>query len=379
MLDFAFIMRKKLAIIALLSLLLVRPTLTVAADAPVESPPITAAVPASMFFPIFPEGTSDDTPPSFMPVASNQSLEQTHPDVRHAVIIIHDFSRDASKSLMMLSALAGVANDTTIIIAPQFLTQADISRFADHLPDKGRDFARWSLTGWANGEVSNDLPGHKGISSFMALDLLLMMLDDRTSFPDLRAVTIIGHGMGGDFLQRYAAVGRAPDLLAKDGLETGYIVANATSYLYLTATRVRGDKNGLGNTTSDNCPAFNQWPYGLENLPPYAKRKGANAVKTTYASKHIIFMDGETAAQGDPAPDTSCAAMAEGADRVKRLTVYDSYVRTLYGAELADTQGSVILPKIGFDAAAVFGSPCGLSLWLDGRFDPKKCGAALGE
>ncbi|MBV8548604.1 MAG: hypothetical protein JO126_04015 [Alphaproteobacteria bacterium] len=379
MLDFTPIMRKKLSTLIICIALLSGFTPARAEDALADASSLTAAVPASIFFPIFPEGAGDDTPPAYIPVASNQPLDQTHPDVRRAVIIIHDFSRDASKSLSVLSTLASGANDTTIIIAPQFLTQSDITRFADHLPEKGRDFARWSLAGWASGEESVEVPGHKGISSFTTLDLLMMLLADRANFPDLREIVLVGHGMGGDFVQRYAAVGRAPDIMAQQGLETGYIVANASSYLYLTGTRARGNKNGLGNTAGYACPHFNQWPYGLDALPPYAKHTGANAIKMTYPARRIIFIDGETAAQADPAPDTSCGALVEGQDRVKRLITYDGYIHTLYGAEIADNQRSVILSKAGFDAAATLGSPCGVSLWLDGQYDPKKCGAGLSE
>ncbi len=48
---------------------------------------------------------------------------------------------------------------------------------------------------------------------------------------------IAGHGMGGDFVQRYAAFGQAPDILEKEGIGVRFIVANPSSYLYFTASR----------------------------------------------------------------------------------------------------------------------------------------------
>ena len=76
-------------------------------------------------------------------------LDGDHSAIDAAVIIvIHDVSRDASSNYAvwsMMTALAGGANETTMIIAPQFLLESDIAGFADHLPNEGREgIARWA-------------------------------------------------------------------------------------------------------------------------------------------------------------------------------------------------------------------------------------------
>ena len=45
-------------------------------------------------------------------------------------------------------------------------------------------------------------------------------------------VVIFGNSAGGQFVNRYAAVGRGPGALAARGIQTRFIVANPSTYLY---------------------------------------------------------------------------------------------------------------------------------------------------
>lgn len=365
----------------------------VPAPAQAKEPAATPApMTAAAFFPVFPLESPPDTPPRYVPVASSHPLSGEHANIARAVVIVHDFSRDAGRALSMLMSLAGNQNATTMILAPQFLLESDISRYAAQLPGKGRDFVRWAPSDWNKGADSVAISGQKSVSSFTVMDLLLLLLGDREQFPALADVIVAGHGEGGDFTQRYAAAGQAPDILAAQGIAVRFVAANPSSYLFMTASRPRETKpreNATAQGQKDQppaeaaattpsaeegaaakaaCPDANRWPYGLDDLAPYAKRTGGNAIKLRYPARRISILIGEQVARGDPAPDTSCAATAQGADRLTRAKAYAGHLQALFGEELALTQAFRSIPGAGYDALGIWSSACGMtSLLGDGQ------------
>jgi hypothetical protein len=328
-------------------------------------------VATTFYFPVLSFDSAPDAQPQLVPVASNHSVEGDHTGLTNAIIVIHDFTRDAQGTLSMLSAMAGANNGTTIILAPQFLLDFDITRFAARLPDHGLMFVRWPLGGWENGGDSLAQPPGKPVSTFTVIDLMLMYLGDKKFFPDLKQITIAGHGAGGDFVQRYAATGRAMDILGPQGPPIRFLVANASSYLYLTGLRPRVGKPGFAPPDAASCPNFNSYAYGLDKLNDYARRVGATAIKLGYASRAVTYLTGERVAVNDPLPDESCAAALEGQNRVTRAVNYDVYLYQTFGETEVKQQKFMTIPKAGYDPAALFGSPCGLSvLFGDGSCEP---------
>ncbi len=341
---------------------------TTAAPAYADSAPQPSS---AAFFPILPLDAAPDVEPSLMPLASNHPLTENHQGLTRGIIVIHDFSRDAAKTLSTAMTLAGAENSATMILAPQFLLDSDIVRFANSLPDKGKGFARWSLGSWGAGGDSLPQPPQKGISSFTALDILLLYLADRSAFPDMKEVVVVGHGEGGDFVQRYAASGQAPDLLLNDQLPVRFVVADASSYLYLTPVRPRSNRQGFSPPDIEVCKDYNQWPYGPDALNAYAKRAGVNAIKTRFATRQVAYLVGENSGKTDPAPDNGCAALQQGPDRPSRAVNYVTYIGLLYGSDTAKHQDLTVVPNTGYDPASLYGSSCGMTLLFgDGDCTP---------
>ncbi|MDR3448442.1 MAG: hypothetical protein P4M15_01600 [Alphaproteobacteria bacterium] len=338
---------------AVLALLLLMPPAARAGD----------AVPATAYFPVLPQGALPDTLPQFVPLAVNHAIDGDQADIANAVIVIHDETRDANAALAAVSALAGAANASTLILAPQFLLPSDIARFTDHLPDSGHAFAAWQAAGWVQGDDAVT-SGRKGVSSYTVIDLLLMYLSDRKLFPNLRHITVAGFGVGGNFVQRFAALSTAPDIVARGGVDMRFLVAGASSYLYLTANRPLGGNKGWGRPDLTACPAYNDYPYGLDNLNAYARHTGGNAVKITYATRFVTYL---AVPAMDANPDGNCAALAEGADRVTRAANFQTYLGSLYGDVAARTQ-TFAKPDAPNDLIGLFGSQCGMAvLFGDGR------------
>ncbi|MDX2028357.1 MAG: hypothetical protein SFW62_06955 [Alphaproteobacteria bacterium] len=332
---------------------------------------VPEAIPAASYFPIVPLQAGVDETPQLLPVASNRPLEGDHTGLTRAVFIIHDISRNAESALAMMVAMAGPASASTIILAPQFLLEADIARFAKHLPEQGKMFARWPLGQWEEGGDSAAAVPRKAISSFTALDLLLLYVGDRKFFPDLKEIVIAGHGTGGDFVQRYAASGKAIDVLDQQNIPIRFVSANASSYLYFTSMRPTAGKRGFSTPDAKACPNFNAYRYGLDNANAYIRRAGANAIKLNYPLREVFYLTGEKAAGPDILADTSCAALLEGPDRIARAANYKLYLSMLFGETAGKRQTFSSVPQAGYDPVAVFGSRCGMAaLFGDGMCEP---------
>ncbi len=320
--------------------------------------------PATLFFPILPIETTTDARPQFIPLATNISADEIQYGVERAIIVIHDESRDAPGVFSLMTTLAGAQNSSTAILAPQFLLPTDLMRFVDYLPDKGKDFASWPIVGWTSGDDTTQTPGKKGISSFTAIDMLLMYLSDRTIFPDLRTVVIAGYGAGGNFVQRYASFSKAHDLVTKALIDVRYLVAGAKSFLYQTPARATG-KRSFGLPDKAKCPEYNAYPFGMEKLNNYARRQGMNAAKIDYGTRDITYIN--ASASGAPL-DTECSTIAQGATSAVRAEIYQRYLKLIYGDLSEQTQKFIQISGPSYDAVALYGSPCGMAvLFGDGN------------
>ncbi|MDD3370836.1 MAG: hypothetical protein PHE27_03300 [Alphaproteobacteria bacterium] len=320
--------------------------------------------PAPVYFPVMPFDAPPDSSPQLVPLAVNFPLEGVHSGVTQAVILIHDDSRDALTGMSLLRTLAGNQNASTAIIAPQFLLPSDIMRFVDYLPAKGKQFATWPIVGWTAGDNSISVSGRKSVSSFTVIDLLAMYLSQREAFPDLLTIVVAGYGAGGNFVQRYAAFSAAYEPVSKSGVEMRFLVANAKSFLYMTPSRPVS-KRGFGLPDKAACPEYNDYPFGLFKLNPYTRHVGVNAAKLEYGTRYVTYLN----ASASNAPlDTDCPTLAQGPSSAARAESYQRYLSTLYGDQARRTQTFVRISGPNYDAVALFGSPCGMSvLFGNGR------------
>jgi len=319
------------------------------------------ANPATTYFPVLPYESAPDATPLLVPVASNHPLDGDHAAITRAIIVIHDVSRDANSALGLMTALAGSQNAQTMIIAPQFLLGSDIARYADRLPNDGHDLARWGFGAWEDGGDSTQPSPQKSVSSFTVMDLLVMYFAEKPYFPNLKEIIVAGHGAGGDFVLRYAAAAKAPDLL-DDSTKVRFIAANPATFLYFTASRpLSNNKPGIAIPDASKCPTYDHYKYGLTELNAYASRAGSNAIRLRYPSRSVTYITGEKIQSDDHFPDASCAAMLQGANRLVRLMNYDLYLNAIFSGHMDSQQFSTV-PKAGYDPGAVLGSPCGMSV-----------------
>lgn len=298
-----------------------------------------------------------------MPIGLSRDWTRPDPAITRAVIVIPGWPRRDLQSGERAAKAAGDAARDTLIVTPQFLTAADVD--AHKLPP---DTLRWGADAWPLGWPAKE-PAPVG--SYAVVDDILQRLADRTLFPNLRDIVLAGHSAGGQFVQRYAAIGKGPARLAASGIHLRYVVANPSSYLYFNAQRPVSERDAqtLGQGT---CAGFNRWPYGLAGtLPPYAGQlEPAAAVEQHYAAQDVVYLLGT--ADIDPNADglaRSCAAEMEGASRYARGQNFLAYLRQHH----PETKQRILAVQgVGHGSARMYASPCGRAA----LFDTPTCTAA---
>jgi pimeloyl-ACP methyl ester carboxylesterase len=259
-----------------------------------------------------------------LPLYVSRDWTHPQPDVTRAVIVFHGVLRNADeylRSARRALAAAGDAARTTLLVAPQFMTDRDI--VTHKLPD---NVLHWGSKqeSWMAGEAAH---GPAAISSFEAIDAILARLADRVIFSKLTQVVVAGHSAGGQLVQRYAVVGRGDATLTSAGIGVRYVVASPSSYLYFSPDRPDSSGN-FSPFNSVNCSAFNNWKYGWADAPTYARKNTPTAYEQTYAAREVIYLLGTADTNPNHATlDKSCAGEAQGPHRYARGLAYARYVK----------------------------------------------------
>lgn len=293
---------------------------------------------------------------------SDLSFESARPGITRAVLAVHGTDRDGARYWRALARAARRARPetraATYLVAPQFFTRRDV--LARGLP---RSTLAWRERAWKEGDPSRS---SLAVSSFEALDALMAQLADRTHFPDLRTVVLVGHSAGAQFVQRYAAASAVGDDLQRMGVATRYVVINPSSYLYLDDTRPGlGTKDRVPpSTLRAKCPGYNRYKYGLERANAYFASLRPEQVKARYGGREVVYLLGER--DDDPDGDNldgSCAAMMQGRSRLERGRAFLRHLVDVYGEQIRDRHRLEIVPRLGHEGARILRSRKGLR-WL---------------
>jgi pimeloyl-ACP methyl ester carboxylesterase len=287
-------------------------------------------------------------------------LSRPQPQVVRALLVFHGKLRDAdvyNASGLTAMRNAGAAGKGTLLITPQFLAQVDVTQF--RLPPP---VLRWAPEAWMGGGDAMNA----AVSSFDAIDMLLLRLADRTLFPHLKSVVIAGHSGGGQVVQRYAVVGRGGDALMRSGVHVRYVIANPSSYVYFSPERP------VLSVTSEFTFApplkscfgkYDRWKFGIEAPPPYVGDASFNAAEQRYMRRDVIYLLGTLDIDPNhPALDKTCAAEDEGPYRFFRGKAYFRYLETRHPdlATTAATQQLWYVPGVEHDGDKMLNSQCGL-------------------
>ena len=311
-----------------------------------------------------------------MPVYANRDL--TKDDLRgikQVLIVIHGVKRDADQYFETAAALVAAdparAGDT-LVLAPRFSGSID-SGFAG--------MAAWRKASWEDGQESVQAAGRPApVASFQVRDDLLRSLNDRKRLPSLTGLVLAGHSAGAQLVHRYAVLNNLDGALRRDGLTLRYVIANPSSYLYLTNERPRADGKGYAPYERGICPTYNQYKYGTDKLPAYARETDDATLFVRYAARDVVYLLG--GADNNPEHrllDKACGAEAQGATRLARGTGYVQYEHVLAargGKPVTLRHTAFEVGGVGHDGKRMFGSICGVRALLGSDAQASRTAAA---
>ena len=275
------------------------------------------------------------------------------------VVVVHGALRDSDRYLAGARHAARLASSDALIVAPQFLADVTGPTWTGPTwtgptwtgptftgptwtgPTCSADGALyWRVEGWKGGYPAL---GPAPLSSFGVMDSLLARLAPEPG-PD-PAVVVFGNSAGGQFVNRYAAVGRGPDVLAARGLRVRFVVANPSTYLYFGRDRP---------VPVPDAAHVNDWRYGFDRAPGYVDANPGRSLER-YLGRDVTIVLGELDNDGASLLlEVSPAAMAQGANRLDRGLRYDKDVRGLArAAGLPFRHRLIRLTGVGHTAADV--------------------------
>lgn len=278
------------------------------------------------------------------------------PNVTRALIVVHGVLRDADYyyDTGVIAANAAHKLDDTFVIAPQFVERSELA--GQNVP---KETLSWSGL-WPGG---SDATAPAPISSYDVFDAMIARLSDGKRFPKLREIVIAGHSAGGQIVQRYAIVGKAPQLDPGARIPVHLIVSNPSSYFYFTDWRPVPQKN---------CADFNQWRYGLAGAPRYVTGTDAS-LEARFVKRNVTYLMGtaDTNPKEDDL-DQSCGGEAQGPYRFARAKYFIAYVARRHPAGTNQTYAFV--RGVPHDNRRMFTSSCGLAAIFGGSL--ADCAAA---
>ena len=275
------------------------------------------------------------------------SLDAPNPAITRALVMVHGAGRDADnyfRTALAAAFLAGALDDT-VVVSPRFASKG--GGCDDALAPNE---VSWPCGGdsWRSGGAA-DKDGK--LTSYDFADAVLKKLANKRTFPNIRAIVVAGHSAGGQFVNRYEMANQVHDAL---GVAVTYVVANPSSYAYLDPARPASGGNGATEFRPfgdrRNCTTYDSWPYGIQNRTGYSGRLDADTLRKQLVSRPTTYLVGELDTLPLAGFDSSCPAMAQGANRNLRGQAWGKYVNEKLGAH----QTTTVVPLCGHNARCMF-------------------------
>jgi len=290
-----------------------------------------------------------------LPYCADKPISTADNTVANVIIVIHGMDRTAASSFSVVknTRTAVGATDATIV-APQFLISDDIDQY--NVPS---DILYWT-SGWKSGDISQNYPQ---ISSYAVTDEIIRSFFDRSKFPNVNRITVIGHSAGGQFTNRYAAGNQIEQQANSLGIAMRYVVANPSSYIYFSSDRPKGtttDFAPLNSSQISGCPGYNTYKYGLDGLNIYMAAVGAAQIKSQYQSRQVTYLLGMLDTDpNDSSLDVTCPAELQGAYRLERGKIYYNYLGFFYGPSIYSKHTISYIEGVGHSSSGMFNSDSG--------------------
>ena len=333
---------------------------------------------------------------AYYSVTGQRFLGEYDENATAAVVMVHGAARNADDYLcwaLQAVANAGLSLSNTFVLAPWF------AETVDGLPS---EVIQWSTNhssamNWRDGGFSVT---PVSVSSYEVMDCIVSTLANRTLYPHLSRIILAGHSAGGQYVSRYAMLGKAAAEQGILEIPIIYLPANPSSWAWINGSRpLNLAKNGSCSESYCNnasiisfafafgkpeaatgCPYYNYWGYGFQGLDKHvnvsAVKKSFFALLTSGCFQRLL--GGADVCNDKLCPtcdshdlDTDCEANLQGWCRLQRGFAYDQHLRAVFANDSlrcrhapwsADLGGllfprPVLVPHVGHNACRMFTSP----------------------
>ncbi|CAO1620108.1 unnamed protein product [Parajaminaea phylloscopi] len=261
-------------------------------------------------------------------VAAFWTRNPQNSNATHAYVMIHGKLRNGNSYWTTLnnalqSAVAANypgASASDIVTAPQFFsTKYNSGQY------KSTQLAFGDVNAWQAGDVATH-PAGTTLTSIDALDAFVDEFANTSKYPNMKNLTIVGHGGGGQLIARYAQVAKDPP----SNLHVRYIMGDPSSNSYFTADRPQIDASVASIST---CPYYNTWRYGYDNFTGTASGKRTPMEYfASYVRRDVVSIVGYQ--DVDASGDTYCMANLQGGTKRRdRNLCWYQYVNKLAGTD----------------------------------------------
>ena len=180
----------------------------------------------------------------------------------------------------------------------------------------------WRGGGDANGTT---------FSSFEVIDHLFAKLSDKTLFPNLKRIALVGFSAGGQFVGRYVAVGKAE---VREGIEVVYAAMAPSTFLRLEPEDI--------------------WHYGLKGRPRYSRDISHEQILENLRTRRCLHACGAKDTL-EESLDKTATAMKQGYNRYVRFLNF----REVVGQDEQWKASTVFhtFEDLGHDAVSAYADP----------------------
>ncbi|MBM83505.1 MAG: hypothetical protein CMJ78_23345 [Planctomycetaceae bacterium] len=316
-------------------------------------------------------------PDVWVPYASSQPIDKANSKIDRLIVGIHSSGFNAVQCLNGIRQAAAKvkgASESTLIVAPQFLTVDSIKQ---RIPD---NMMCWHVSPYRGSSLACIGPDKDDIafSSHNVMDQLLVHVANFERFPNLKTVVVCGHSAGGQMTQRYAITCAARIPLE---LSLRFVPSGASSYAYLDEKRPR--KSGsrvtfraLEGEMLKKYPHYNKWGYGLDERYRAFRRAKEEYYRNRYATRRVLYLCGSQ--DNDPkdrSMSTNSAAMLQGRHRLERMQLFFKHLIDVYGEDIKKTHAMGVSRGVNHDEFRSYASREALKfLFDDSKVDSDKDG-----
>ena len=193
------------------------------------------------------------------------------------------------------------------VVSPMFPRAESMKKNGVELDGRAIWNNSWSLDLTVPGTPDDDWRGGgdangTSMSSYDVVDEILAQLSDCEKYPNLKRIALIGYSAGGQFVDRYVAVGKGA---VRVGITLVYAAMSPSTFLVPTSTEI--------------------WHYGISNRPRYCRETSDEQIMENLRQRHCLYGCGALDTR-EGSLDKTPPAMKQGANRIERYRNFKALV-----------------------------------------------------